>query len=630
MRMATGYRRTIALLLLPLVASCIGTPPPAPVRETGPRLPDPLPDSSGFGTHVLALAAGPGGTLWAGTFGRGIYVMPRDSGRWERISMRSNDSTALSWDFVNSLALTADSTMWVGTIGRGFGRTRDRGRTWRNWTQAQLGPEWQYVAADGIRARGDTVYIATADGLRISWDGGQRWRCIQAVDGISGGADPRPDGCTERLKTLPSEYLLSMEVGPNGTIWVGHLKGVSISRDQGRSWTSPESRTPIDVRIRAIHADTSGVWLAGESSYFRSRVGAALERTEPRAPGWPQLPGQPRVLEELPGSEVPLIGLSTGLAAPDPIGEFRMHYLPAGERFRPAADVWSVLWWGLWPLSGTGTGIARILAGEFPPMLPPPREGTPAAARHPLFARPIAAGDGNPFVDATYRYGSTMGGNFQQHQGVEFNNPAGTPVRAIADGVVVLAGQAEAGSNTVAILHDQRLDTSYVFSTYFHNASLNVRSGQRVRSGEVIARVGNTGRATNDHLHLEIHVAPTTDSAKIVHPDVRFPEFTVNPQLWIEPLPGTGIVAGRVLDANGQPVPGARIHGLVQPYPEETPLSFVETYRERSHAHPLYNENFAIGDIPAGEYVIGTDLGGRKVWRRINVQAGRVTFVELR
>ena len=40
----------------------------------------------------------------------------------------------------------------------------------------------------------------------------------------------------------------------------------------------------------------------------------------------------------------------------------------------------------------------------------------------------------NSFIDQTYRYGSTMGGNFQQHQGVEFNNPDGTPVLAIGAG----------------------------------------------------------------------------------------------------------------------------------------------------------------------------------------------------
>src|SRR5207245_4564958 len=64
--------------------------------------------------------------------------------------------------------------------------------------------------------------------------------------------------------------------------------------------------------------------------------------------------------------------------------------------------------------------------------------------RHSWFERPILPAD-QPYIDQTYRYGSTMGGNFQQHQGVEFNNPDGTPVHTIGDGVVVFAGPAEQG-----------------------------------------------------------------------------------------------------------------------------------------------------------------------------------------
>jgi hypothetical protein len=244
--------------------------------------------------------------------------------------------------------------------------------------------------------------------------------------------------------------------------------------------------------------------------------------------------------------------------------------------------------------------------------------------------RPISAREGNPYIDATYRYGSTMGGRFQQHQGVEFNNPAGTPVYAIGAGTVVFAGAAEQGSNTVAIRHDQRADERYVFSTYYHNRSLAVRVGQRVNAGELIAHVGNTGRATNEHLHLEVHVSPDADSSRIVNPSERFPPYTVNPQLWIEPLQGTGVVVGRVLDAQGQPVRGARVYGLVLGYPEETPFSFAETYADRAHSDPAYDEHFAVGDVPAGEYLVGVEIAGRRVWRRVNVLAGQVTFVELR
>ena len=296
--------------------------------------------------------------------------------------------------------------------------------------------------------------------------------------------------------------------------------------------------------------------------------------------------------------------------------------------------MWAMTWWGPpWaPLGGSAAGLSRVLAGEAPvtsviDTLPP---AEPQAPRHVWFQRPIAAADGNPYIDATYRYGSTMGGSLQQHQGVEFNNAAGTPVRAIGDGVVAFAGAAEQGSNTVAIRHDRQWEGQHVFSTYYHNSSLAVRAGQRVRAGDVIAQVGNTGRATNEHLHLEVHVAPGTDSSAIVHPDVRFPPHTVNPQLWVEPLAGTGVVAGRVLDEAGQPVRSARVYGLVLPYPEETPYSFAETYGDRARGTPAYGEHFAVGDVPAGVYMVGVKLGAKRVWRRVRVAPGMVTWVEFR
>src|SRR5207249_12147274 len=134
---------------------------------------------------------------------------------------------------------------------------------------------------------------------------------------------------------------------------------------------------------------------------------------------------------------------------------------------------------------------------------------------------------------------------FQAHQGVEFNDPDGTPVPAIGDGVVVFARPAERGPNTVAIPHDRKLKGLFIFSTYYHNARLLVSVGQRVKAGDVIALVGNTGRATNDHLHLEIHAAPLDSVPLIVDPNERYPKYTVNPELCIRPLPATGLVVGR-------------------------------------------------------------------------------------
>jgi murein DD-endopeptidase MepM/ murein hydrolase activator NlpD len=439
---------------------------------------------------------------------------------------------------------------------------------------------------------------------------------------------------------------------------VGHPRGLSYSTDGGRSWTQATGDA-LQEPVRDVLATREGTWALTETHVLRDSAGRrAFRIADPKVPGWRGLPGAPRALlpQEPPQPRMERLGNPSNLpprlrrqqrmegpaGAPMVItsngavvseeGTFPVvQFIAAAERYRPSADLWSGAWFGFTPLVGAAGGLQRVLAGEAP--LTARATGAaamPEPGRHLWLRRPVADTGVNRYIDGTYRYGSTMGGNFQQHQGVEFNNAAGTPVYAAADGLVVFAGPAEGGANTVAIRHDRGWEEQHVFTTYYHNTRLEVRLGQRVRAGELIARVGNTGRATNDHLHFEVHVAPATDSAAIVNPAERFPPFTRNPQLWLEPVSGTGVVAGRVLDAAGQPVPGARVYGLVVAYPEETPFSFAETYRERAHADPAYGEHFAVGDVVPGDYVLATIVEGGLVWRRVRVAAGMVTFVEFR
>ena len=224
-----------------------------------------------------------------------------------------------------------------------------------------------------------------------------------------------------------------------------------------------------------------------------------------------------------------------------------------------------------------------------------------------------------------------MGGNFQQHQGVEFNNPDGTPVYAIGAGKVVYAGRAEQGALTVTIRHDTTVSADgkkyRIYSTYYHNSALKVKVGQRVTKGMVISRVGNTGRATNDHLHLEMAASPTDSLGAIVDSLQRFPPYTTNPELWIEPLPNTGIIAGQVFDGEGKPVPQARVYGIIKREPAETPFSYAETYGDKAHSHPLYGEHFAVSDVPIGTYTVGTEIEGKKVFRTVTVEAGKLSWV---
>lgn len=628
--------RSVLVLVLVLAgcASTASSPRRADDELTSYSIPTQVPDTT-WGTHVLVVGRAPDARLWVGTYGRGMFVWRPDSSKWER--MVSGDSTAISWNFINSLAFPSDSSIWYGTVGNGWGRSTDKGKTWTNWQFRQLGPEWQYVIPDGLRSRRDTVFIATADGLRITSDGGKTYRCIQSAARIAGGSKTASPPCAEQLHSLPTEYILSFDIAHNGDIWVGHLFGVAMSKDRGATWRDMTASGTPKARIRSVLASDTlgGIWVATEREiYRRTHADSAFRKVDIRLLGWSEgFPGGIRAVYPSPGTEWPVIVTSYGMASADITGGYRLYYLPAGDLWRPASDIWDMTWWGppLWPIAGSARGLNLILAGDQLPGVVGASAGVPIQPREPahaFFERPILETEGNPYIDGTYRYGSTMGGNFQQHQGVEFNNPAGTEVRAMGDGVVVFAGAAEAGANTVAILHDRRVNHQYLFSVYYHNTSLDVRHGQRIKTGDLIARVGNTGRATNDHLHLEVHVAPSTDSLAIVNPQERFPKYTTNPQLWIRPMRGTGIVAGRVRDAEGKPVPGARVYGLVLPFPEETPYSFAETYREHAHSTPGYDEDFAVGDVPAGTYLLGVEIGGTRVWRRVRVEAERVTFVE--
>lgn len=85
------------------------------------------------------------------------------------------------------------------------------------------------------------------------------------------------------------------------------------------------------------------------------------------------------------------------------------------------------------------------------------------------------------------------------HHGVDFAAPAGSPVRAAADGVVVSAGWAGDYGNQVEIRHENNWSTTYA---HLKAISPGLRPGTSVRQGQVIGWVGQTGLATGPHLHF--------------------------------------------------------------------------------------------------------------------------------
>jgi len=87
------------------------------------------------------------------------------------------------------------------------------------------------------------------------------------------------------------------------------------------------------------------------------------------------------------------------------------------------------------------------------------------------------------------------------HMGMDFTAPQGTPIYATADGVVSDAGFNTGGfGNRVVINHGNNYQT-----LYGHMYRIKARVGQRVKRGEVIGYVGNTGKSSGPHCHYEVH-----------------------------------------------------------------------------------------------------------------------------
>ena len=99
-------------------------------------------------------------------------------------------------------------------------------------------------------------------------------------------------------------------------------------------------------------------------------------------------------------------------------------------------------------------------------------------------------------------------GTWRHHDGVDIAIPTGTPVNAVASGVVVYSGSRSGYGNTVIVEHDNGIITLYA-----HNSVNKVTEGQQVSADSTLALSGSTGRSTGPHLHFEAWQAGTNITA---------------------------------------------------------------------------------------------------------------------
>lgn len=95
-----------------------------------------------------------------------------------------------------------------------------------------------------------------------------------------------------------------------------------------------------------------------------------------------------------------------------------------------------------------------------------------------------------------------FGGGAARHMGIDLAGPTGTPIYATADGVVSESGYNNGGyGNLIKLDHGRGVETRYG-----HLSAMLVAAGQRVARGQLIGRMGSTGRSTGSHLHYEVRI----------------------------------------------------------------------------------------------------------------------------
>ncbi len=238
-------------------------------------------------------------------------------------------------------------------------------------------------------------------------------------------------------------------------------------------------------------------------------------------------------------------------------------------------------------------------------------EASPFPLQRPI--RPPA----NDTIARTYPFGSTAHGRRDPHHGVEFVNPAGTPVYAAATGEVIFAGPDLKAiyspwrnfyGNLIVLRHRQDL-----FTLYAHLSRIEVQPGQIVRAGEPIGQVGASGSALGSHLHFEVRLGQVEEY-----------DATVNPELWLQPRPGRGVLAIAVVNARGEFRPARCTVRRLTPDGSSEHIYFLNTY-EATFSHG--QENGALGDLPEGLYRLVCEIRKGLYDRQIEVKSGQLTRV---
>ncbi len=253
----------------------------------------------------------------------------------------------------------------------------------------------------------------------------------------------------------------------------------------------------------------------------------------------------------------------------------------------------------------------------------PPLYETPWALSphdHFLFSRPIAADEVNwPLAD--YRYGYFFPDTDIVHTGIDIDATRGTPVIAAAPGKVVWTGyglyygsynEEDPYGLAVTILHDFGWNNNRLLTVYAHMDRIDVEVGQKVTTGTQLGLLGNTGLTTGPHLHFEVRLATNSFFR------------TRNPELWLAPPQGWGVLVGQIRKSNYTFITFQEVYVKNV---STNQLWMVRTYGPSSvNRDDYYQENLVLSDLPEGDYIIYFNYLGKNYKEEISIYPGAISY----
>jgi murein DD-endopeptidase MepM/ murein hydrolase activator NlpD len=323
----------------------------------------------------------------------------------------------------------------------------------------------------------------------------------------------RPQVDLRRLRPRERLYL--------ARAWDGRVLGLTYRRSpierfevrsRGGEWTVEQVLTPVATRVATVAGAVDGSLFAamdrlGESPLLTAMVVKIFESNFDFAAD--SLPGDRfRLLVEKLYAQGQFVGYGTVLIA---------QYQSAGRRRL--------------------TGVAFELGGRTAYYDAEGRSVQKMFLRAPLDFTRITSGYSHA------RRHPILGGA-RPHRAIDYGAPVGTPVRAVADGVVVFAGWDDGNGITVTLRHARGYETMYN-----HLSAVLVRRHQRVSQRQVIGRVGSTGISTGPHLDYRVR----------------------KNGVWVNPL-AEKFVPGQELRAAPRSAFGQRLKALQERLDREAPL----------------------------------------------------------